>query len=387
MSILFSKKMNRFQTSIFNELATYKKQKVEEGHHMIDLSIGSPDLSPPVFVMEELAKQVKDPSSYRYSLEGTPEFLQAISNYYSSQYHVTISSEKEALMVMGSQDGLVHLPSVITDPGDIILVPNPGYTAYAAGISLAEAKPYYMPLREENQFLPDLEQIPKDIRIKAKLMILNFPGNPVPAMATKEFFKSVVRFARKYNIIVLHDFAYSELYYRDKPISFLSIPGAKEVGIEFNSLSKSFNMAGCRIGYVVGNERVIEGLHRLKSNLDFGVFLPIQQAAVCALSNSTTFSADLREIYKKRRDLLVEGLHSVGWNVQSPQASMFIWANVPERYSSTELTYKLIDEAGIVTVPGIAFGSQGEGYLRLSLVQSEEVLKTAVKRLKKSNIF
>jgi aspartate/methionine/tyrosine aminotransferase len=330
---------------------------------------------------------VKDPSLYRYSLEGTPEFLQEVSNYYSRQYHVTISPQKETLMVMGSQDGLVHLPSVLTDPGDIILVPNPGYTAYAAGITLAEAVPYYMPLREENQFLPDLEQIPEDIRIKAKMMILNFPGNPVPAMATKEFFDAVVKFAKKYDIIVLHDFAYSELYYHEKPISFLSIPGAKEVGIEFNSLSKSFNMAGCRIGYVVGHETVIRGLHRLKSNLDFGVFLPVQKAAVCALSNTTTFSVELRDIYKKRRDVLVEGLHSVGWNVNSPQASMFIWAKVPESFTSTELTYKLMDEVGIVTVPGIAFGSEGEGYLRISLVQSEDVLKTAVTRLKESGIF
>ncbi|WP_332628666.1 LL-diaminopimelate aminotransferase [Halalkalibacter flavus] len=387
MAIALSKKMNAFQTSIFNELNTYKSKKIQEGQQMIDLSIGSPDLPPPSFVIEELASKVKDPNLYRYSLEGTSEFLTAVANYYHRQYEVSIQHKKEALMVMGSQDGLVHLPSVITDPGDIILVPNPGYTAYAAGISLAEAVPYSMPVRQENQFLPDLDSIPEEVRQKAKMMIVNFPGNPVPAMATKGFFEKVVDFARKYNIIVLHDFAYSELYYDRKPISFLSVNGAKEVGIEFNSLSKSFNMAGCRIGYVVGNEYVIQGLNRLKSNLDFGVFLPIQYAAIRALENTNNFSNELREIYKQRRDILVDGLHSLGWNVDRPSASMFIWAKTPKNYSSKEFSYKLMDKTGIVTIPGVAFGSEGEGYTRISLVQQEDVLRLAVDRLKESGMF
>ncbi|MDT8861232.1 LL-diaminopimelate aminotransferase [Alkalihalobacillus sp. MEB130] len=387
MTELFSKKMNAFQTSIFNELAAYKRKKVEQGYQMIDLSIGSPDLPPPSFVMDELANKSKDPSLYRYALTGIPELHQAISTYYSRQYHVSISPEKETLMVMGSQDGLVHLPSVITNPGDIILVPNPGYTAYAAGISLAEAVPYSMPVYEHNQFLPDLESIPVPIREKAKMMILNYPGNPVPAMATKTFFEKVVAFARKYNIIVLHDFAYSELYYEEKPISFLSVEGAKEVGIEFNSLSKSFNMAGCRIGYVVGNEMVIEGLKRLKSNLDFGVFLPIQYAAVRALTDTSLFSEELRMIYKRRRDTLVDGLHTIGWEVARPSASMFIWAKIPAPYRSTQFSYKLMDETGVVTIPGVAFGSEGEGYTRISLVQQEDVLLSAIQKLNSSSIF
>ncbi len=384
MTITFSTKMNSFQTSIFNELAAYKIQKIKNGHNMIDLSIGSPDLPPPDFVMEELSNDAKDPSLYRYSLVGTSELLQAIAGYYHRQYRVDLSSENEVLMLMGSQDGLVHLPLVLTNPGDVILVPNPGYTAYAAGIALAEATPYDMPLQEENDFLPDLELIPEDIRTKAKMMILNFPGNPVPALATKEFFEKVVHFAREYNIVVLHDFAYSELYYEEKAISFLSIDGAKEVGIEFNSLSKSFNMAGARIGYVVGNSTVIEGLNRLKSNLDYGVFLPVQKAAIRALNTTSTFSDDLRDTYKKRRDILVNGLHALGWNVNSPQASMFLWAKVPTAFTSTEFAFKLMDEAGIVTTPGIAFGSEGEGYIRISLAQSEEVLQTAILRLKES---
>ncbi|ARK30530.1 LL-diaminopimelate aminotransferase [Halalkalibacter krulwichiae] len=384
---MFSKKMDQFQTSVFNELADYKMVKMKEGKDIIDLSIGSPDLPPPSFVMEELSSSVKDPSLYRYSLRGIPELHDAISHYYHHHYNVELAQEDEVLVVMGSQDGLVHLPLVVADPGDIILVPDPGYTAYAAGISLAEAIPYSMPLKEEDAFLPDLDAIPDEVRQKAKLMILNFPGNPVPSTASREFFEKVVRFAKENKIVVLHDFAYSELYYDERPISFLSVEGANEVGIEFNSLSKSFNMAGCRIGYVVGNPHVLEGLKRLKSNLDYGVFLPVQKAAVVALKNTTNFSNELRMIYKKRRDILVAGLNSLGWKVDSPPASMFIWARVPSSYKSTEFAFRLIDDAGIVTTPGVAFGDNGEGYLRISLVQNEETLHKAVLRLKESGIF
>lgn len=389
MTITFSKKMNDFQTSIFNELAIYKKKKMDAGEEMIDLSIGSPDLSPPKYVMEELASSVKDPTGYKYSLNGTDELLQTISDYYQLQYDVKLKFDLEILMVMGSQDGLVHLPVVLADPGDIILVPDPGYTAYAAGISMSGATAYPMPLKHENSYLPDLSLIPEDIRVRAKMMILNYPGNPIPALATKEFFEKVVHFARQHDIVVLHDFAYSELYFDKKPISFLSVPGAKEVGVEFNSLSKSFNMAGCRIGYVAGNSEVIDGLNRLKSNLDYGVFLPIQKAAIAALKHHSTFSSDLRATYKKRRDILVEGLQSLGWEVDLPQASMFIWAKVPASYTSTstEFAYTLMDVSGIVTTPGIAFGPHGEGYLRISLVQDEDVLKKAVSRLNDSGLF
>jgi LL-diaminopimelate aminotransferase len=387
LNITLSKKMDAFQTLIFNELSNYKKQKLQEGYEIIDLSIGSPDLPPPDFVMDQMAKQVKDPSQYGYSLTGTVELHQAISEYYSRQFDVSIQSDTEVLMVMGSQDGLIHLPMVLTNPEDIILVPDPGYTAYTAGISLAGATPIAMPLKEENQFLPDLDKIPEDVRLKAKLMILNFPGNPVPAIATRDFYNKVVQFAKKYNIVVLHDFAYSELYYDEKPISFLSVDGAKEVGIEFNSFSKSFNMAGCRIGYVVGNSFVVDALNRLKSNLDYGVFAPIQKAATCALQNSSEFSTKLRTVYKKRRDILVNGLNELGWMVEAPKASMFIWAKVPSHYSSTTFVYRLIDETGIVVTPGNAFGKEGEGYVRIALVQNEQLLLKAVFRLKESKLF
>ncbi|MBB6453134.1 hypothetical protein HNQ94_001582 [Salirhabdus euzebyi] len=387
MDMTLSHKMNQFKPSIFNELSHYKKRKEKEGNEIFDLSIGSPDLPPPSFVMDELAKGVQDPSQYGYSLTGIDAFHQSVAVYYKKAYEVQLQADQEVLMVMGSQDGLVHLPMVIVNPGDMVLVPDPGYTAYDAGIALADAQSYSMPLREENHFLPDLDAIPEVIREKAKLMILNFPGNPVPAVATKDFFEKVVQFAKKYNIVVLHDFAYSELYYGKRPISFLSIEGAKEVGIEFNSLSKSFNMAGCRIGYIVGNSTIVDGLNRLKSNLDYGVFLPIQQAAIKALQNASDFSEELRSVYKRRRDVFVKSLKELGWNVDIPQASMFVWAKIPKQLRSTDFTFRLMDETGIVVVPGYAFGKEGEDYVRIALTQDESVLLRAVSKLKESAWF
>ena len=384
---MLSDKMNDFKTSIFSELAAYKNQKLQAGIEMIDLSVGSPDLPPPAFVIDELQRNVEDSLQYGYSLSGTKELHHAIAGYYARQFDVQIQAETDVLVSMGSQDGLVHLPMVLTNPGDIILVPDPGYTAYDAGISLAGATPYKMPLKEENQYLPELETIPEDIRKKAKVMILNFPGNPVPTLATKEFFEKVVQFAKENEIVVIHDFAYSELYYEEKPISFMAIAGAKDVGVEFNSLSKSFNMAGCRIGYIIGNEQVISGMNRLKSNLDYGVFLPIQKAAVAALSTPSTFSDQLRGTYQKRRDLLINGLNQLDWKVESPKATMFVWAKVPSSFTSTEFAYKLINEAGIVVTPGNAFGKEGEGYVRIALTQNEDTLEKAIARLKELHCF
>ncbi|MFE8702129.1 LL-diaminopimelate aminotransferase [Cytobacillus sp. FJAT-54145] len=387
MNISMSRRMNAFQESIFTELAQLKKSKISEGNDMIDLSIGSPDLPPPPFIVNELVNSVQDPALYGYSLKGTSEFQQAVSKYYMREYSVQLDSEEEVLLLMGSQDGLVHLPMALCNPGDYILVPDPGYTAYAAGVAMADAELYPMPLKKEHSFLPDFTNIPTEVCQKAKLMILNCPGNPVPAMATQAFFEQAVEFAREHNIVILHDFAYSELYYNKKPISFLSIEGAKDVGIEMNSLSKSFNMAGCRVAYAIGNKRILKMLGDLKSNLDYGVFYPIQAAASKALLDESPFLEENRLIYKHRRDLLVDGFHQLGWNITSPLASMFIWAEVPEGYTSKEFTLKLLHEANVVVTPGTAFGTWGEGYVRIALVQPEERLKLALSNMKKSQIF
>jgi len=383
-----SQLIRSFETSIFSELAAFKKEKQAQGMEMIDLSIGSPDLPPPKFIVDALAKHVQDPTQYGYTLTGTKEFYEAVHTFYSKHYGVAFNAETEIVQVMGSQDGLLHLPMTIVDEGDLILVPDPGYTAYADGVRMAKAVAYPMPLLKENGFLPDLDAIPETIAAKAKMMILNFPGNPVPALADKSFFEKVVAFAKKYEIVVVHDFAYSELVFDGvKPVSFLEVEGSKEIGVEFNSLSKSYNMAGCRVGYMIGNQKVVEALTKLKSNLDYGIFSPIQKAAVVALLEGDAFLKENNKLYESRRNVLVDGLRSISWEVEKPPATMFMWAEIPKGNSSKQFAYDLMEKAGVVVTPGNAFGPSGEGYVRIALVQSEDTLERAVQKIKDSGIF
>lgn len=387
MEFPISKRMASFPESVFAELSQIKNSKLSDGFPVIDLSIGSPDLPPPAFVMEELARGTREPESYGYSLTGTNEFHSAVCSYYKRNFEVNLESS-EVLLLMGSQDGLVHLPMVLCNPGEYILVPDPGYTAFAAGAALAGAQMYGMPLKKDSSFLPDFDEIPDEILANTKLMILNFPGNPVPAMATEEFFLQVIHLAKKDGFAVLHDFAYSELYYEKKPLSFLSVTGAMDVGIEMNSLSKSFNMAGCRVAYAAGNQQLIALLANFKSNLDYGVFLPVQSAAVKALNDQSSFLKDLRETYRKRRDVLLKELKNIGWDISKPEGSMFLWAEVPNGYSSSrDFAVDLINRAGVVVTPGSTFGQWGEGYVRIALVQPEDVLKQAAANIEKSGIF
>ncbi|MEH6945023.1 LL-diaminopimelate aminotransferase [Bacillus sp. JJ722] len=388
MKIKLAQRMNSFSSSIFTELALYKSEKLKEGKTIIDLSIGSPDLPPPDFVKDAIGSLSLNSNQYGYSLAGTKNFHDAVGAFYKKNYDVELDTEVEILQLMGSQDGLVHLPMVLANPGDIILVPDPGYTAYATGIAMAGATPFFMPLKKENSFFPDFTSIPEEIAKKASLMILNFPGNPIPAMATKEMFQAAIEFAKKFNIIILHDFAYSELYYSDaKPISFLSLPGSKEVGIEMNSLSKSYNMAGCRIAYATGNTEIIAALKQLKSNLDYGVFYPIQNAATLALQQGAEFNEQTRVIYKSRRDCLINGLNEIGWKVEAPQAGMFVWAELPSNWTSKQFAFELMNRAGVAVTPGIAFGPSGEGYVRIALVQDEATLHQAVNNIANSGII
>lgn len=388
MNFSMASRMNAFQESIFSELSFLKKQKIARGEEMLDLSVGSPDLPPPAFVANTIAELSQKPEMYGYSLTGTDEFHEAVCTYYKRNYDVELNRSSEVLLLMGSQDGLVHFPMVLCDPGDYVLVPDPGYTAYETGVNMAGANLYPMPLKKEKQFLPDFAEIPEDIAKKAKLMILNFPGNPIPALAHEDFFKEAIAFAKKHQIVILHDFAYSELYYEEKPVSFLSIDGAMDVGIEMNSMSKSFNMAGCRIAYAVGNEQLISMLANFKSNTDYGVFLPIQAAAAKALTVDSSFLNELRSIYQKRRDTLVNGLREIGWNIESPKATMFIWAELPKPYtSSKEFAIQLINQANVVVTPGSAFGNWGEGFVRIAIVHQEEKLIRAVKQIEQSGIL
>ncbi|WP_225435314.1 LL-diaminopimelate aminotransferase [Bacillus aerolatus] len=382
MAFHYSKRMNKFGPSIFSELKSFKQQKEAEGKRIIDLSLGSPDLPPADVVRNELAALAADPAQYGYTLSGTKAFYEAVSKYYDRVYGVSLNPNTEIIHAMGSQEGLVHLPLVFADPGDIVLVTDPGYTAYETGLAVAGAEAYYMPLLKENHFLPDLTAIPADIAKKARLMILNYPGNPVAGQADESFFKKVIAFAKKYQIAVLHDAAYSEFYYDDsEPLSFLAVPGAKEVGIEINSLSKSFSLAGARIAYIAGNSEIIAMITRLKSNLDYGVFAPIQSAAITAFNHAEEIGRHVRATFQRRRDIFINELDKIGWKVDRPSGGMFIWAEIPAGWTSKEFAFHCIEEAGVVMVPGSAFGATGEGYVRIALVQSEDMLVEAAKRL------
>ncbi|OMP67257.1 aminotransferase class I/II-fold pyridoxal phosphate-dependent enzyme [Domibacillus epiphyticus] len=379
-----SAKMTAFQPSIFSDLKQYTERKRNEGAELIDLSLGSPDLPPDEKIRNVIAEESAKSSSYGYTLGGTKRFNESVSHYYARRSGVQLDPETEILQTMGSQEGLVHLPLAFCNPGDIVITTNPAYVAYEAGITLAGAIPYYMPLIEENGFLPDIEAIPEEVAKKAKLIIFNLPGNPVPAMPDDAFFEKVIAFSKQYNIVVLHDAAYSEFYFTGtKPFSFLSVPGAKDVGIEINSLSKSFSLAGARIAYIAGNASMIAVLKQLKSNLDYGVFAPVQEAAATALDNAEEITGRLRKEFIHRRDILVNGLNDIGWSVSKPDGGMFLWAKIPAGTDDRSFVFEAIDRSGVVMIPGSAFGTGGIGFVRIALVQPSNVLTLAVERLKK----
>lgn len=384
MKLQASAKMDKLTTSIFIDLANRKNELMNSGKDVIDLSVGSPDLPPSSLVMDTISTYSKDPANYGYTLKGTAEFSEAVSYFYKNRYGVELNPRDEVLQLMGSQDGLSHLATAMVNTGEYVLVPDPGYPIYEASVTIAGGVVYPMPLLEENDFLPILEDIPEEVLAKTKMMILSYPGNPVTAIADRSFFEKLVAFAKKHDILVVHDFAYSELIFDDHPqLSFMSIEGAKEVGIEFNSLSKTFNMAGCRIGYVVGNVQALQILASLKSHMDYGVFLPIQKAAVAALTSDFLMLAEQKHIYEDRRNTLINGLNQGGWEVKTTLATMFIWTKIPQGWTSRQFAFKLLEHAGVAVVPGDAFGAGGEGYVRIALVQPSERLAEAAERIQK----
>ena len=378
-----SKKMSIFSPAIFGDLKAAAEEKKATGAQVVDLSLGSPDLPPDERVRKALSEQSALASSYGYTLGGTKRFHEAVANYYKRRTGVVINPDTEILQTMGSQEGLVHLPFAFCDEGDYVLTTNPAYVAYDAGIKLAGAIPYYMPLLAENGFLPNLNEVPKDVLEKTKLLILNLPGNPVPAMPNEAFFNEVVAFAKKYEIIVLHDAAYSEYYFTgDRPASFLTTPGAMEVGMEINSLSKSFSLAGARIAYFVGNADMIKVLRELKSNLDYGTFAPIQEAAAVALDHGEEITDRLRAEFSKRHHALMDGLASIGWETTPSEGGMFVWAKYPYDMDDEEFVFEVIKQAGVVMVPGSIFGTAGQGFVRIALVQKVELIEQAIEQLK-----
>lgn len=378
-----AKRMDILSSGIFNDMDEKKKKLESRGIEVVNLGVGSPDLPPAPHIMEALQTSVGNPSNYSYSLSGMPRLYEAVAGWYKKRFNVDLDPDNEILALMGSQDGLAHLAMAYIDPGDVALVPDPGYPIYGFSILMAQGEIYPVPLLAENKFLPDLSAIPEDIAKKAKMIWINYPNNPTAASADRKFFSSVVEFARRHDVLVCHDVAYAELAYDNfKPMSFLEVKGSKEVGVEFYSLSKTYNMAGSRLGFVVGNSEVVSNLALIKSNIDYGVFFAVQEAGIAALNGPQDCVADTARTYQRRRDVLVDGLAEIGWNMPKPSASMFIWAPLPPGYSSSNaFVSDLLERAGVVVIPGGAFGKQGEGYVRIAMVKDETILAEAVRRI------
>jgi len=380
----FAQRLGYLQASIYSQLDDLKIELQKEGKSLINLSIGSPDLAPSQEVRKVISEEALKDQAYAYTLtRGIPEFREACAGWYKQRFDVDLNPDTEVLPVLGSQDGLSHIFWAFIDKGDAALIPDPGYPIYSDGLALVQGKKIPLPLKEENGFLPDFSAVNPEDAAQAKLMILNYPNNPTAAVAPLSFFEQVVDFAQKHDIVVCHDAAYTELAYDGYvPASFLQAKGAKDVGIEFHSLSKTFNMAGVRLGFVVGNAKIIKALETIKSNIDYGTFKPILLAGAAALLGSRKVILENQETYKKRRDIWVDGCAQAGWRMLKPKGSMFVWSPVPTKQDSLSFVFELAREAGVVLVPGIAFGEYGEGYVRVGLVQQEEVLQEAVERVR-----
>jgi LL-diaminopimelate aminotransferase len=379
-----AKRIEALPPYLFVEISRKIAEKQAKGEDVISLAIGDPDIPTPGHVIERLCQAARDPANHRYpESEGLPQLRRAIAHWYEERFGITLDPDKEVLPLIGAKEGIGHIALCFIDPGDVALVPDPAYPVYSIGTMFAGGFSHYTPLTEENGFLPDLDAIPQDIARKAKLMWINYPNNPTAAVAGLNFFERVVAFANRYDIAVCHDGPYTEVAFDGyRAPSFLQAPGAMEVGIEFHSLSKTFNMTGWRVGMAVGNATIVDALARVKSNLDSGIPQAIQHAAIEALSGPQDCIQEHNAIYQRRRDLLLKVLDEIGLVARPPQASLYIWARIPKGYTSLDFAAKLLDEAGVVVTPGIGYGRYGEGFIRLSLTVPDERLEEAAERLR-----
>lgn len=384
-----SERMKYFGAGVFAELAGWKHAFEAEGCPVIDLSIGSPDTPPSLDVREAASKEALRPYNYAYSLGDLPELRQAAQAWYYGRYGVLLDPEKELLSLYGAEDGLVHFLLAFVDPGDKVLVPNPYFPAVLSGVRLAGAEPVFMPLRLENDFLIDFSAIAPADADKAKVMVVSYPNNPTSATAPDSFYAELIAFAKRYNILVLHDNAYSEMVYDGPPgKSFLEFEGAKEVGVEINSLSKTYSMPGARLAFLAGNAGIVAAFARLKSNIDLGSFLPTQYAAIAALTGDQCHVDDLRALYRSRRDVLAQALTEIGVPPIPCHGSLFMWVRLPERREDDKaFVHSLFQKTGVLLAPGSAFGSEGRGYVRLSLMCNADILCTAVQKIAGSGLL
>jgi LL-diaminopimelate aminotransferase len=377
-----SERLNKLPPYLFAAIDEKKKAAIARGADIISLGVGDPDLPTPPHIIAAAKKAMDDPANHQYPFGlGLKSFRRAVAQWYKTRFGVALDQDTEIYSLIGSKDGLTHLPLAFLNPGDVALIPEPAYPAYNASVLLAGGVPHFVPLVEKNGFLPDFEAVPKDVLRKAKILYLNFPSNPISVTADLAFYEKVIAWARQYDFIVAHDAAYSEMYYGEPPLSFLQVPGAKEIGVEFHSCSKTYNMTGWRIGWICGNAAVVKTLGRLKDNYDSGVFQAVQEAAVAALTGPQDCVAAMRKVYKARRDLFVPALKKLGWNVFPPPATFYVWAGVPHGYTSAKTAERLLEEAHIVCTPGNGFGPSGEGYVRFALTVPDKRLQEALVRI------
>lgn len=386
LTVELAKRVKNLPPYLFATIDRLKNETISKGVDLIDMSVGDPDIPTPEHIVEAMKIAVEKPEHHRYpSYAGMLSFREAVSEWYKHMFNVSLDAESEILSLIGSKEGIGHIPLAFIEPGTTALVPSPGYPVYPIGVLFAGGENYVMPLEEKNNFLPVFKSIPENVLENARMMFLNYPNNPTSAVAPRHFFEEAIGLAKAHNIIVCHDAAYSEIFYDDeRPLSFLQVDGARDVGIEFHSLSKTYNMTGWRIGFAVGNSEVIAGLGQIKTNLDSGVFQAIQEASIVALQTDDRLLSDIRARYQERRDVLYEGLNSVGMKVSKPKATFYLWAEVPQGFDSSGFVVHLLEQAGVLTTPGNGFGSPGEGYVRFAVTVPEARIEEAVERIRKA---
>jgi LL-diaminopimelate aminotransferase len=379
-----SERLQKLPPYLFAEIDRKKKAAIAAGKDVINLGVGDPDRPTPRPIIESLQSNVEVPAYHQYALDqGAPELRQSIADFVQRRYGIALDPGSEILPLIGSKEGLAHFPLAVLNPGDISLVPDPCYPVYRSSSMFAGADVYTMPLVPELGFLPDLDAVPADIYARARLMFLNYPNNPTAGMADRAFFEKVVSLAHQYDFVIAQDAAYNEMYYEQPALSILEIPGAKDVAVEFHSLSKTFNMTGWRVGFAAGNAAIVGALGQIKANTDSGIFTAIQMAAKTALDQYELLTPPIRDMYRQRRDAFIDALNKIGWKVKAPQSTFYVWIPCPEGISSTEMSGRLLDEASVVMTPGLGFGRTADGFIRAALTVETPRLLEAVDRLAK----
>ncbi len=388
MELQFADRMKDYEPGIFQVLDEMRRKKADAGQKVYNLWVGTPDFEPAPHIVEAVVEAAKNPQNYKYALNDLPELIEAVQKRYQKRYQVELT-EKEIMSVYGSQEGIAHICLSLCSEGDVVLVPNPGYPIFEVGPSLAGAKVVPYDLSEENHYLPDLEAMDEDLLAKTKCMIISYPLNPVCKIAPPEFYEELIVWAKKHNIMIIHDNAYSDIVYDGKiGNSILRIPGAKEVAVEFYSLSKSYNYTGARVSFLVGNEEIVANFRKLRSQIDYGTFLPVQYGAVAALNGSDESVLKQCQIYQERRDALCQGLRNIGWQIEDSEGTMFAWAKIPDGYEDdVAFVMELFEKSGVLCTPGSSFGSLGKGHVRFALTIPVEEIQKAVEAVKQSGLL